>query len=86
MVKEAIEKLFKVEVRDVRIINRKGKMMKRIRRKATQKSLVKKAIITLKEGFTIDIWNQSAASGSPTEVETASKRSQKELSAKESRR
>lgn len=73
MVKEAIEKLFKVEVRDVRIINRKGKMVKRIRRSATQKSLVKKAIVTLEEGFAIDIWNQSGASAVSTEGETASR-------------
>ncbi len=86
MVKEAIEKLFKVEVRDVRIINRKGKIMKRIRRSATQKSLIKKAIITLKEGFTIDIWNQSGTPATPTENQTASKKSYKELSEKESRR
>lgn len=61
MIREALEKLFKVKVRDVRIIVRKGKMIRRARRKATQKSLVKKAIITLREGFSIDIWNQSGA-------------------------
>lgn len=75
MVKEAIEKLFKVEVRDVRIINRKGKMMKRLRKTATQKSLIKKAIVTLEEGFTIDIWNQSGAPAASTaERETASRK------------
>lgn len=87
MVKEAIEKLFKVEVRDVRIINRKGKIMKRVRRSATQKSLMKKAIVTLEEGFTIDIWNQSGApAASPNENQAASKKLHTELSEKESRR
>lgn len=75
MVKEAIEKLFKVEVRDVRIINRKGKVTKRARRSATQKSLIKKAIVTLEEGHTIDIWNQSGAPAVSAEGETASRKS-----------
>ena len=75
MIKEALEKLFKVKVKDVKIIIRKGKMVRRSRRRATQKSLVKKAIVTLREGFTIDIWNQSGAPALPTEgTETASKK------------
>ena len=86
MVKEAIEKLFKVEVKDVNIINRKGKMMKRIRRSATQKSLIKKAIVTLEEGFTIDIWNQSGVPASSAEGKTASRRNLEGLPEKESRR
>lgn len=67
MVKEALEKLFKVKVKDVRIVVRKGKMIQRFRRKATQKSLIKKAIVTLREGFSIDIWNQSGAPALPTD-------------------
>jgi large subunit ribosomal protein L23 len=74
MVKEAIEKLFKVKVQDVNIINRKGKVVKRLRRSATQKSLIKKAIVTLKEGHSIDIWNHAGASALPVEGETASKK------------
>ena len=75
MIKEALEKLFKVKVKDVKIIIRKGKMVRRSRKRATQKSLVKKAIVTLREGFTIDIWNQSGAPALPTEgTETASKK------------
>ena len=74
MVKEAIEKLFNVKVQDVNIINRKGKMVKRLRRSATQKSLAKKAIVTLKEGHSIDIWNQAGAPVLPVEGETASRK------------
>jgi len=74
MVKDAIEKLFKVKVKEIKIIVRKGKMVRRFRKRATQKSLVKKAIITLCEGFTIDIWNQSGAPALPAEgAEAASK-------------
>jgi len=75
MVKEALEKLFKVKVKDIKVIVRKGKMIRRFRRKATQKSLVKKAIVTLREGFSIDIWNQSGAPALPSEgVESAAKK------------
>ncbi len=72
-VKEALEKLFNVKVKDVRIIVRKGKLVKRFRRRASQKPLVKKAIITLREGFTIDIWNQSGAPALPAEGAEAAK-------------
>lgn len=75
MVKEALEKLFKVKVKDVKIIVRKGKMIRRSRRKPTQKSLVKKAVVTLHEGFSIDIWNQSGAPALPSEgTEVAAKK------------
>jgi len=66
MIKEALEKLFKVKVRDVRIVVRKGKTIRRFRKKATQKTLIKKAIVTLREGFSIDIWNQAGAPALPT--------------------
>lgn len=67
MVKEALEKIFKVKVKDINTIVRKGKMIRRSRRKATQKSLIKKAIVTLREGYSIDIWSQSGAPALPSE-------------------
>jgi len=67
MIKEALEKLFKVKVQNIRIIVRQGKMIRRFRRKPTQKTTVKKAVVTLREGFSIDIWNQSGAPALPTE-------------------
>lgn len=70
MIKEALEKLFNVKVKNIRIIVRKGKMVRRPRRQATQKPLVKKAIVTLREGFTIDIWNQSGAPALSQEAAT----------------
>ena len=75
MVKEAIEKLFKVKVKDVKIIVRKGKKIRRSRKPATQKSLIKKAVVTLREGFTIDIWNQAGAPALAAErIDTAAKK------------
>jgi len=61
MIKEALEKLFKVKVKNIRVIVRQGKMIRRLRRKPTQKPTIKKAVVTLREGFSIDIWNQSGA-------------------------
>ena len=75
MVREAIEKLFNVKVKDVKVIVRKGKTIRRPRRRPTQKSLIKKAIVTLREGFSIDIWNQSGAPALPKEsAETVTKK------------
>ncbi len=51
---EAIENLFKVNVVKVNTINVKGKT-KRFRGKAGRRSDVKKAIVTLAEGQSIDI-------------------------------
>jgi large subunit ribosomal protein L23 len=54
MIKQAVEKLFNVKVKNVRVIVRKGK--KRIfKRKISVGSLTKRAIITLKPGYKFDI-------------------------------
>lgn len=54
-VKNAIEKLYKVKVKGVNILNVKGKT-KRVRwREEGKTSLRKKAIVTLKEGYEIKI-------------------------------
>ena len=53
-IKKNIEKLFKVNVIKVNIINRKSKLKMRQGRK-TYKSGYKKAIVTLKKGQSIDL-------------------------------
>ncbi|WP_116474989.1 50S ribosomal protein L23 [Zobellella maritima] len=52
-VKAAVEKLFEVEVKDVRTLNVKGKT-KRTGNRMGQRSDWKKAYVTLKEGQDID--------------------------------
>ncbi|MBH54983.1 MAG: 50S ribosomal protein L23 [Opitutaceae bacterium] len=56
-VKHAIEKTFNVSVTRVNILNRKGKRKsdRRRRGKFGQKASIKKAIVSLKEGDTIEI-------------------------------
>ena len=53
-IKGAIEKLFSVKVKAVNIINTKGKL-KRFKGVLGKRNDVKKAVITLVEGNTIDI-------------------------------
>ncbi len=53
-IKEAIEQLFKVSVTAVNTIRQKGKT-KRFRGHAGRRKDIKKAIVTLKDGDTIDI-------------------------------
>ena len=53
-IKEAIEKLFKVEVTSIRTINVKPKK-KRVGRYTGLTNRTKKAIVTLAEGQTIDL-------------------------------
>ena len=52
-IKESVEKAFKVEVLQVRTMNVRGKK-KRLGRHQGRKSNWKKALITLKEGQTIE--------------------------------
>ncbi|NRB10490.1 MAG: 50S ribosomal protein L23 [Rickettsiaceae bacterium] len=53
-VKKAIEEIFEVKVNSVNIINIKGKI-KKFKGVKGRRSDIKKAVITLKEGSTIDI-------------------------------
>jgi large subunit ribosomal protein L23 len=53
-VKEAIEGLFGVKVKAVNTLNQKGKV-KRFRGRLGKRNDVKKAIVTLEEGHSIDI-------------------------------
>ncbi len=53
-IQEAVERLFNVKVKAVNTLNRKGKK-KRFRGRPGQQSDVKKAIVTLMEGHSIDV-------------------------------
>jgi len=53
-IKQAVEKLFDVKVESVNTLVRKGKT-KRFRGTLGQQSDVKKAVVTLAEGHTIDV-------------------------------
>lgn len=61
LIKKALETLFDVKVSDVNISVRKGKFRNVGRRKGIQGSLEKKAYVTLKEGYTLDLLDQSGA-------------------------
>lgn len=54
MIRNAVEKIWNVKVLDVRVINRAGKK-KRIARKSFTLSDTKKAIVSLKAGYSIDL-------------------------------
>jgi large subunit ribosomal protein L23 len=56
-IKDAIQSIFKVQVLDVHTINVEGKL-KRLGRTAGRRSSWKKAIVTLKEGQTIELFDQ----------------------------
>jgi len=53
-IKEAVEALFSVKVKGVNTLNRKGKV-KRFRGIAGRQKGIKKAIVTLEEGHSIDV-------------------------------
>jgi len=53
-IKEAIEALFDVKVKNVNTLNRKGKV-KRFRGIAGRQKATKKAVVTLQEGHSIDV-------------------------------
>jgi large subunit ribosomal protein L23 len=53
-IKEAVEKLFDVKVKNVNTLTRKGKL-KMFKNRLGQQSDVKRAIVTLEEGHRIDV-------------------------------
>ncbi|RIA56549.1 50S ribosomal protein L23 [Dichotomicrobium thermohalophilum] len=53
-IKEAVERLFNVKVESVNTLNRKGKL-KRFRGIQGRQNSIKKAIVTLQEGSSIDV-------------------------------
>jgi large subunit ribosomal protein L23 len=60
MIKMAIQKLFDARVEDVKVMNRKGKTRK-VGRRVIQGQSKKIAIVTLAEGYSLDLFNQSGA-------------------------
>ncbi len=57
MIKQALHKLFNVEVDAVRIVVRKGKK-RRVGRRTVVGSKIKKAIITLAKGYSLNFFDQ----------------------------
>jgi len=58
-IKEALQRLFNVKVEKVNTLNRTGKSY-RVRRTIRQGSTTKRVFVTLKEGYSIDIFGQRA--------------------------
>ena len=58
MITEALEKLFDVKVKKVNVTIRKGKN-KKVGRRPVQGALVKKAYVTLAEGYSLDLLDQA---------------------------
>lgn len=67
-IKEAIERLFDVKVENVRVLIRKGKSHRLKNGQTIQKSSKKKAIVTLKEGYKVDIWEQPGVTVNPSDI------------------
>ena len=65
-IKEALQRLFNVKVDKVNTLNRVGKSY-RVRRTIREGSTTKRVFVTLKEGYSIDIFGQRAKH--PREVE-----------------
>jgi large subunit ribosomal protein L23 len=57
-IKEALQRLFSVKVDKVNTLRRLGKT-RRVRRTVVQGSTTKRVIVTLKEGYSIDLFDQS---------------------------
>jgi len=74
-VAEAMEKLFNVKVKDVRVLVRKGKTKNiRLARRTTQDALRKRVFVTLASGYSLDLLGQgnvveSASSPIPAQPE-----------------
>lgn len=56
-IKDALQRLFDVKVEKVNTLNRAGKSY-RVRRTIFQGATTKRVIVTLKEGYTIDLFDQ----------------------------
>src|SRR5690349_940633 len=56
-IKQALQHLFSVKVERVNTLRRKGKV-RRVRRIFIQGSTTKRVIVTLKEGYSIDLFDQ----------------------------
>jgi large subunit ribosomal protein L23 len=65
-IKDALQRLFDVKVEKVNTLNRVGKSY-RVRRTIVQGSTTKRVIVTLKEGYTIDLFDQQVKTASSRE-------------------
>ncbi len=70
-IKEALERLFDVKVADIRTIVRKGKKRLVGKRYEVTGKTTKKAIISLKEGYSIDMFGQQVAGVSSSDTNQA---------------
>ena len=59
-IKEALQRLFNVKVDKVNTLNRTGKSYRIRRRTMVQGPTTKRVFVTLKEGYSIDIFGQRA--------------------------
>lgn len=59
-VKQALELLFKVKVEKINTLRRKGKKFLTKKRVEKQKPLKKRVIVTLKEGYSLDLFDQAS--------------------------
>jgi large subunit ribosomal protein L23 len=57
-IKEAFQRLFNVKVKKVNTLNRVGKS-RRVRRTIIAGSTTKRVIVTLQEGYSVDLFGQS---------------------------
>jgi len=67
-IKEAIQRLFDVKVEKVNTLNRAGKSY-RVRRTIVQGPTTKRVFVTLKEGYSIDIFGQKGKPVAPRDAE-----------------
>src|SRR5438445_2569804 len=67
-IKEALQRLFDVKVEKVNTLNRAGKSY-RVRRTIVQGPTTKRVFVTLKEGYSIDIFGQKGKPVAPREAE-----------------
>jgi large subunit ribosomal protein L23 len=69
MIAEALKKLFNVESEKIRVIVSKGKV-RTVKRRVVQGKKTKKAIITLKEGYSVDMmdWSPTINSSMPSKA------------------
>ncbi len=67
-IKEALQRLFNVKVEKVNTLNRVGKS-RRVRRTVIEGSITKRVYVTLKEGYSIDIFGQSGKPVVSSDVE-----------------
>lgn len=67
-IKEALQRLFNVKVEKVNTLNRVGKSY-RVRRTIIEGSTTKRVFVTLKEGYSIDIFGQKGKPAAPKDAE-----------------